>query len=106
MEIRVEPSNSGQFETGWDRQASLCTARETGWTTEAIPVLLFTAAVPRQNAIRAQKGHGLGCREQFSMRVAAEEEVLGGYGLLRRRALAGGEGPSGTLLPPFILNSD
>ena len=62
--------------------------------------------VPRQNAIQAQKGHGLGCREQFSMRVVAEEEVLGGYGLLRRRALAGGEGPSGTLLPPFILNSD
>ena len=52
------------------------------------------------------KGHGLGCSEQFSMRVAAEEEVLGGYGLLRRRALVGGEGPSGTLLSPFILNSD
>ena len=77
------------------------------------PVLVEFDLIPvpgyvvlRQNAIRAQKGHGLGCSEQFSMRVAAEEEVLGGYGLLRRRALAGGEGPSGTLLPPFILNSD
>jgi hypothetical protein len=62
--------------------------------------------VPRQNSIRVREGSGFESTEQFSIGVSAEKEVLIGYGLRRGRSQGGGQGPSGTLLPPFIFNSD
>jgi hypothetical protein len=59
-------------------------------------------AVPRQNAIRAQQGLCLRCREHFWPGVSGENEVLVGYGLLRRSVEVCGEGPSRVLLPPVV----
>ena len=69
----LPPAISKDVKTSGGTISGMSTGDGTVISFEGIPYAAPPVGVPRQNAIRAQKGHGLGCSEQFSMRVVAEE---------------------------------